>query len=171
MNAGIGIGDEEIKQVVNELKLKSGGSEGCKQVLNYLKYGVPVKFDREKVVKYVKLFDYDNVSNNEFAISRQVVHRSRDNQIINDIILYVNGIPLVDIECKNPARMTETWYDAYKQIKEYEKKVPELFKYVQVGVAAEVISRYFPIASWQEETKTHAWREPGKTKLIPRLKC
>jgi type I restriction enzyme R subunit len=167
LNAKIGVSDEEIKQVLNELKLRTGGSEDSKKILNYFKDGVTVKFEKERVVKYVKLFDYalfenkDNV-NNDFVISRQVIHQTGDKQIRNDIILYVNGIPLVNIECKNPASLTENWYSAYRQIKEYEKTVPEPFKYIQIGVAAEQVARYFPTAPWQEETLTHQWREPSK---------
>ncbi|MGB9694200.1 MAG: type I restriction endonuclease, partial [Fervidobacterium sp.] len=63
LNTNIGIGDEEIKQVLNELKLKTSGAEHAKQILNFLKDGVPIKFEKERVVKYVKLFDYDNIQN------------------------------------------------------------------------------------------------------------
>ena len=59
-------------------------------------------------------------------------------------MLFINGIPLVNIELKNPVGMSETWADAYRQIKDYEKTVPELYKYVQMGVAAEDFARYFP---------------------------
>jgi len=162
LNANIGIGDEEIKQVLNELKLKSSGSEGSKQILNYLKYGIPIKFEKDRVVKYVRLFDYENIQNNDFTISRQVIHQSGDKAIRNDIILYINGIPIANIECKNPASLTENWYTAYKQVKDYEKTVPELYKYVQIGIAAEQTVRYFPTAPWQEDVKIHMWREPNK---------
>ena len=165
LNADLAIGDEEIKQALNQLKLKISGVEGAKQILNYFKQGIPVKFEKERVVHYVRLFDYDEdkVLNNEFIISRQVIHQTGKNQIRNDIILYVNGIPLVNIECKNPASLTETWYNAYLQIRDYANTTPELYKYVQIGVAAEQTARYFAIAPWQqEETKTHQWREPNK---------
>ncbi|MEM3586911.1 MAG: type I restriction endonuclease, partial [Candidatus Jordarchaeaceae archaeon] len=167
LNTEIGIGDEEIKQVVNELKLKSSGIEGAKQILNFLKFGVPVKFEKERVVKYVKVFDYEHIEKNEFIVSRQVIHRSGDKEIRNDLILYINGIPLVNIECKNPASFSENWYDAYKQIKDYERTIPELYKYVQIGVAAEQIAKYFPIVPWQqeEEIKIHEWREPLKDSI------
>ncbi len=162
LNEDISIGDEEIKQALNELKLKPSGSEGSKQILNYLKYGIPIKFEKERIVKRVKLFDYANPKNNLFTISRQVIHQTADKQIRNDIILYINGIPLVNIECKNPTSLTENWYNAYTQIKEYEQTVPELYKYVQVGVAAEQTARYFPTAPWQQEDiKIHTWREQG----------
>jgi len=164
LNANIGIGDEEIKQVLNELKLKTSGAEHCKQILNYLKYGIPIKFEKERVVKYVKLFDYDNTANNDFTVSRQVIHQSGDKQIRNDIILYINGIPVVNIECKNPTSLTENWYTAYKQIIDYWKTVPEPYKYIQIGIAAEQTARYFPTAPWQQEdVKIHQWRTQDKT--------
>jgi len=165
LNANIGISDEEIKQVLNELKLRTSGSEDSKKILNYFKDGIPIKFERERIVKYVKLFDYENATANDFVVSSQVVHQAGDKQIRNDIILYVNGIPLVNIECKNPASLTENWYSAYRQIKEYEKTVPEPYKYIQIGVVAEQTAHYFPTAPWQDDTLIHQWREPNKDSL------
>jgi type I restriction enzyme R subunit len=161
LNAKIGIGDEEIKQVLNELKLRTSGSEDSKKILNYFKDGIPIKFEKERIVKYIKLFDYDNIQNNEFIVSRQVVHQSGEKQIRNDIILYVNGIPLVNIECKNPTSLTENWFSAYKQIIEYWQTVPEPYKYIQIGIASAETTRYFPTAPWQQETLTHQWRTPN----------
>ena len=141
-------GNEEINKVINELKLTGAGVEGAKKILNFYKFGVPVKFEKEKVVKYVQLFDFVGIENNEFIITKQVYYQGKD-RIRTDIILYVNGIPLVDIECKNPTNISESWFNAYKQIKDYEKIVPELYKYIQIGVAAESQARYFPIVPWQ----------------------
>src|SRR4030067_2959828 len=73
LNANIGIGDGETKQVLNELKLRTSGSEDSKKILNYFKDGIPIKFEKERVVKYVKLFDYENNSHNDSVISSQVV--------------------------------------------------------------------------------------------------
>jgi len=163
LNAGIGVGDEEIKQVLNELKLRTSGSEDAKKILNYLKDGIPIKFEKERVVKYIRLFDYDNIQNNDFTISRQVIHQSGDKQIRNDIILYINGIPVINIECKNPTSLTENWYTAYIQIKDYALTIRELYKYVQIGIAAAETTRYFTTVTWpQEETKIHEWRESNK---------
>jgi type I restriction enzyme R subunit len=158
--------DSEISQVLNGLRFKTSGAEGAKQVLNYLRDGVPVKLEKERVVQYLRLFDCDNIENNEFIVSRQVIHQAANNQIRNDILLYVNGIPLVNIECKNPANPTESWYNAYLQIKSYANMIPELYKYVQIGVAAEQTARYFAITPWpQEEIKLHEWREPSKDSI------
>ena len=64
INKDIGIGEEEIRLVLNELKLKGSGQDGCRHILDYLKFGVPVKFEKERVVNYVQLFDYKNAQNN-----------------------------------------------------------------------------------------------------------
>ncbi|MDH5690938.1 MAG: HsdR family type I site-specific deoxyribonuclease, partial [Candidatus Bathyarchaeota archaeon] len=162
LNANIGVGDEEIKQAVTELKLKPSGSEGSKEILNYLKYGIPIKFEKDRTVKYIRLFDYENIQNNNFTISRQVIHQFGDKEIRNDIILYINGIPIANIECKNPTSLTENWYTAYKQITDYWKTIPEPHKYIQIGIATAETTRYFPTAPWQEETLTHQWRTPNK---------
>jgi len=163
LNTSIGVGDEEIKQVLNDLKLRTSGSEDAKKILNYLKDGIPIKFEKERVVKYIRLFDYENTQNNDFIVSRQVIHQAGDKQIRNDVILYINGIPLVNVECKNPTSLTENWYTAYVQIKDYALTIRELYKYVQIGIAAAETARYFATVTWpQEETKIHEWREPNK---------
>ena len=164
INKESGIGNEEINKVINELKLAGTGIEGAKRILNFYKFGVPVKFEKEKVVKYIQLFDFEDIENNEFIITRQVYYQGKD-RIRTDIVLYVNGIPLVNIECKNPVNISESWFNAFKQIKDYERAVPEFYKYVQIGVAAESQARYFPIVPWQEEVKTNEWREEGKDSI------
>ncbi len=161
VNAGLSIGNEEKKKVLNELSLVPSGIDGAKRILRYFKYGIPIKFEREYVVHYIKLFDFSNPENNEFIVSRQVYYQGKD-KIRVDIVLYVNGIPLVIIECKDPTKPSESWYNAYIQIKDYEKTVPELFKYVQIGVAAESIARYFPVVPWQEDVFTYEWRDKDK---------
>jgi len=164
INKESGIGDEEINKALNELKLTGTGIEGAKRILNFYKFGIPVKFEKEKVVKYIHLFDFQSLENNGFIVSRQVYYYGRET-IRTDIILYVNGIPLVNIECKNPTSLTESWYTAYRQIKDYEGLVPELYKYVQIGVGAESIARYFPTVPWQDEPMTHEWHDEEKDSI------
>ena len=161
-----GIEEEGIRKVINELKLKGAGIEGVKQILYFLKNGINIKIEKERIVKNVKLFDFGDVNKNEFIVSRQVWYKGKEKEPIRvDIVLYVNGIPLVIIECKNPLDISVSWYDAYKQIKNYEKKVPELFKYVQIGIAAEQIAKYFPIVPWLSNVKIYEWKEDGKDSL------
>ncbi len=158
INKNLNIGEEELKKVINELKLLTTGQDGNKRLLDFLKYGVGVKFEKERVVKIINLFDFENIENNEFIVTRQIHFRGKD-IIVPDIILYVNGIPLVDIECKNLLSLKTDWTEGYKQIKNYEKLMPELYKYIQIGVSFTEKVRYFPIVPWQDEVTTYLWKK------------
>jgi type I restriction enzyme R subunit len=142
--------------------MKIPGAETSKKILNYLKEGVPIKLEATNQLKYIRLIDYEKIQNNEFMVSRQVYYKGKET-IRADIILYVNGIPLVVIECKDPTDPSVSWRDAYNQVKQYERLVEELFKYVQFSIAAEENVRYFPNVPWLEEVETDAWKEEGKT--------
>ncbi len=158
INPDLGIGEEELKKVIDELKLLTSGQEGVRKFLRFLKYGIGVKFEKERVVKYVNIFDFDNPQNNEFIFSRQVRFRGKD-LIIPDIMLYINGIPLVEIECKSPVGLRTSWEEGFAQIKDYEKLAPELHKYLQIGIAFAEKVRYFPIVPWQENVPIYFWRK------------
>ncbi|MFN3384934.1 MAG: type I restriction endonuclease subunit R, partial [Archaeoglobaceae archaeon] len=121
------------------------------------KHGVPIKLEKERTVKYIQLIDYKNIEENEFIVSRQVKYVG-NGEIRADIVLYVNGIPLVLIECKTPAKPYSTLEDAYRQVKRYEKVVPDLFKYVQFSISAEWNASYFPNTTDGTETTQEKWR-------------
>ncbi len=75
----------------------------------------------------VNLIDFENYANNTFILSNQVKIRAREVKI-PDIILYVNGIPLVIGEVKTPVRPSISWFDGAHDINEvYENSVPQLF--------------------------------------------
>jgi type I restriction enzyme R subunit len=154
----ISLSDEDIKNVLNQLKLKSSTAEGIKDVLNFLKNGISIKLEKTKELERIKLFDFSNINNNEFIVSRQVWLHGKEKRRL-DIALFVNGIPLVNIECKDPTNPEENWYNAYKQILEYQKVIPEFYKYAQIGVAVCEVAKYFPITPWQEEKKEEEKKE------------
>jgi len=56
------------------------------------------------IKKTVKLFDFENIQNNDFIVTNQFELQGFKNPIFPDIVLFVNGIPLVIIECKSPFR-------------------------------------------------------------------
>ncbi|OGU72111.1 MAG: hypothetical protein A2V93_05990 [Ignavibacteria bacterium RBG_16_34_14] len=151
------ISEDDIQRTLNELKLVVTGVNGSKKILDYYKNGIPIKYEQDKVVKYTALFNYEKPKDNKFIVSSQV-HNKGANSITNDLILYINGIPLINIELKDPTNPAESWENAYNQVKDYERTVPELYKYVQIGVAAEAFARYFPIVPWESDTKTYRWR-------------
>lgn len=147
--------DEEVEDVINYLKTRFFDVEGCKAVLEALKHGVAIKDKETGIVKRIKLIDYENLENNEFIFSRQVYYRGLKANI-PDIVLYINGIPIVLIECK---KMTKSWKEAYSQIKRYEEEIPELFKYVQISIAYADRAVYFPNVRWLKDVPAYEWQE------------
>lgn len=76
----------------------------------------------------IRLIDFDSLKNNRFVVTQQFTFRAGKTEKRADIILLINGMPLVVIEAKTPVRSSESWLDGALQINEdYEKNVPELF--------------------------------------------
>jgi len=164
INENVPLTQVDITRVLEEVMLKIPGAEAFKKVLNYLKEGVPIKLEKTKELRYIKLIDYENIDKNEFIVSRQVYFRGKD-LIRVDIVLFVNGIPLVLIECKDPTNPQISWEDAYNQIKRYEKTVEELFKYVQFSLAVVENVRYFPNVPWVDKVEVGRWKEENKSEM------
>ena len=152
--------EEDLNAVINKLKYAPTNQNGHKEILKYLKYGVPIKTEKERIVKNIQLFDYKNFENNDFVVTNQFKFFGREN-IRLDILLIVNGIPLVNIECKNPYTDKKDYFDAYRQIKRYEKVAPELYKYIQIGIGFAEVVKYFPIVPWLEDVKQEVWKWEG----------
>ena len=99
--------------------------------MEYLQNGINVKYwssNGKEESTYVKLIDYDNLDNNIFTVINQwtVV----DNEIkIPDIVVFVNGFPLVVCELKSPSRENTDTSEAYNQLKKYMQVIPTLFNY------------------------------------------
>lgn len=86
----------------------------------------------------IRLIDFDNLKNNRFVVTQQFTFRAGKSEKRADIVLLVNGMPLVIIEAKTPVRSSESWLDGALQINEdYEKNVPELFVPNVFSVATE----------------------------------
>jgi len=162
VNRGVPLSERDVEGVITSLKSASSGPEGSKRVLSYIKDGISIKPEDMRTLYRVWLIDYDNLGNNKYTVSRQVVFQHGEmKKIRTDVVLFVNGIPLVVIECKDPTSPTTTWMNAYRQIKRYEREVPELFKYVQIGIASGDKTVYFPTVSWAGEVPVTHWRAEG----------
>ena len=87
---------------------------------------MPFGADGEHVT--VRLVDLEDVERNQYVVSTQYTVRSGANERRADLVLLVNGLPLVVIEAKTPVRSSESWFDGAAQIHDdYERSVPELF--------------------------------------------
>jgi type I restriction enzyme R subunit len=77
----------------------------------------------------VWLIDFKNPHNNEFVVANQFTIIENGNNKRPDVILFVNGIPLIVIELKNAADENTTIHSAFKQVETYKAIIPSLFTY------------------------------------------
>ncbi len=106
---------------------------------NYLVNGVEVEYRYNNRIKgdIVQLFDFNNIKNNEFlAINQFTIIQDNKNRR-PDIILFVNGIPLVVIELKNPVDENATIDSAYNQLQTYKDEISNLFIYNEILVISD----------------------------------
>jgi type I restriction enzyme R subunit len=86
----------------------------------------------------IRLIDFDKPSQNQFVVTQQFSVRAGKTEKRADLVLLVNGMPLVVIEAKTPVRSSQSWLDGALQIHDdYEKNVPELFVPNVFSVATE----------------------------------
>lgn len=90
---------------------------------------VQVKEKGRQTGKKLWLFDFENPENNEFAAINQFTIIEQNNNRRPDIIVFVNGLPLVVIELKNIADEKADIWSAYNQIQTYKAQIPSLFHY------------------------------------------
>ena len=97
---------------------------------------LPFGADGEHVT--VRLVDFDDVERNQYVVTTQYTVRSGANERRADLVLLVNGLPLVVIEAKTPVRSSQSWFDGATQIHDdYERHAPELFVPNLCSVATE----------------------------------
>jgi len=93
--------------------------------------GLKIEIQKDGVSRgeIVRLIDYERVSNNDFVVSNQFSITQNGTTKRPDIILFVNGLPLVVIELKNPTSVNATIQSAYNQIQTYKSTISNLFSY------------------------------------------
>ena len=98
--------------------------------MDCLQNGISVNYwkDGEELSTLVKLVDFENLENNLFTVINQwtIVEKEEKRP---DIVVFVNGLPLVVIELKSPSREDVDTSIAYRQLKKYMKLIPSLFVY------------------------------------------
>jgi len=93
--------------------------------------GIPVskRVDGDERGDRVWLIDFNNPQHNDFVVANQFTIVENGNNKRPDVLLFVNGIPLVLIELKNSAHENTTVHSAFKQVETYKAIIPSLFTY------------------------------------------
>lgn len=126
--------------------------------MEYLQNGIEVKYFEggEEHSNIVYLVDYDNAENNSFVAANQwtFVEKSEKRP---DIILFLNGLPIVLIELKSPTRENTDASEAYLQIRNYMQEIPSMFIYNAICVMSDLaISKAGTITSGED--RFMAWK-------------
>lgn len=147
--------------------------------------GIPLEIhkDGNSQGEQVWLIDWNEPSNNEFLVINQltITHDSPKGKYKRrpDLILYINGIPLVVIELKNATDANATIQGAYNQIQTYQDQIPQLFTYnafcvvsdgleAKAGTLSADFSRYMTWKTKTGDTEAHR-HEPQLNVLIQGL--
>ena len=120
--------------------------------MNYLQNGIEVSYHDKGEIKsdIVYIVDYDNVDNNSFLVVNQWTFIENSNKR-PDILLFLNGMPVVLLELKSPSREETDASEAYLQIRNYMQEIPSMFSYNAICVMSDMsISKAGTITSGED---------------------
>lgn len=125
---------------------------------DYLQNGISARYTEkgEERSTLIYLVDWENIDNNSFICANQWTFVENSNRR-PDILLFINGLPLVLIELKSPSREDTDASEGYTQIRNYMKEIPSMFYYNQICVISDQLtSKAGTITS--DETRFMEWK-------------
>ncbi len=122
--------------------------------------GVDVEYKRKDGTiagDKVHLIDFNDAMNNEFMVVNQYTVHENDKNRRPDVVIFINGLPVVVIELKNPADEKATIWGAFNQLQTYKKEIPSLFHFNELLIISDGLeARYGTISSDRE--RFMSWR-------------
>lgn len=138
-----GLPDDAIQDALFKLKNFENGELVQKNAvfMNYLQNGIPVRYfvDGEERSSIVYLVDYKNPENNSFIVANQWTFIENSNKR-PDVILFLNGLPVVLVELKSPSREETDASEAYRQLRNYMIEIPSMFIYNAICVMSDQLT-------------------------------
>ena len=149
-----GATNDAIQDALFKLKNFENGELVQKNAIfmDYLQNGIPVRYfvDGEERSSIVYLVDYKNPENNSFVVANQWTFIEHSNKR-PDLILFLNGLPVVLMELKSPSREETDASEAYRQLRNYMQEIPSMFIYNAVCVMSDqLISKAGTITSGED---------------------
>src|SRR5690606_27174297 len=96
--------------------------------LNTYRNGVNLRDPGTGQFRDYKVVDFDNIANNQFVVTNQLYFEGNSENIRTDVMVFLNGIPIVDIEAKSPTAATNVNFtNAIGQLKRYERNAFKLY--------------------------------------------
>ncbi|PNH22115.1 deoxyribonuclease HsdR [Megasphaera hutchinsoni] len=138
-----GVPDDAIQEALYKLKNFENGDLVQKNAIfmDYMQSGIPVRYfvDGEEHSSIVYLVDYKNPDNNSFIVANQWTFIENCNKR-PDIILFLNGLPVVLVELKSPSREETDASEAYRQLRNYMQEIPSMFIYNAICVMSDQLT-------------------------------
>lgn len=135
--------DDAIQDALFKLKNFENGELVQKNAvfMDYLQNGIPVRYfvDGEERSSIVYLVDYKNPDKNSFIVANQWTFIENSNKR-PDIILFLNGLPVVLVELKSPSREETDASEAYRQLRNYMQEIPSIFIYNAICVMSDQLT-------------------------------
>ncbi len=135
------ISNDALQQAIKEIEriASPGLIVNNEQFYRLLCDGIPVQYHQDGVEKndYVWMIDFKNPANNDYLAVNQFTVIENNINKRSDIVLFVNGLPLVVIELKNAGDENATIRNAFDQIKTYQATIPSLFTFNAFNVVSD----------------------------------
>ena len=165
------------KEAIEEAIKKVIRTDSQNQIVNNQQFhkmavnGVDVEYKRKNgEIKHdtVWLFDFNNIKNNEFlAVNQFTIIEERNNRR-PDIILFINGIPVVLIELKNPADENATIWTAFSQFETYKNQIPSIFRFNEILVLSDGLDARAGTLTSNKERFT-PWKTIDEKRTAPEM--
>ncbi len=134
--------EEAIKEALFKLRNFDNADLVQKNAIfmDYLQNGITVHYteNNEPRDTIVYLIDYENPQKNSFIVANQWTFIENSNKR-PDILLFINGLPLVLMELKSPSREETDVSEAYRQIQNYKHEIPSMFIYNAICVMSDLL--------------------------------
>lgn len=157
LNPGLTPKEVETATVAVSTYASQSVVDGNKEVYDWLRNGVPVdrvEADGRRTVVRARVIDFEG-GNDLLAVQQFTVHGQKIRR--PDVVLFINGLPLVVIELKNPADINADIEAAYNQIQTYKVDIPQLFFFNLLNVISDgTVARYGSVTA--DLSRHSRWR-------------
>lgn len=135
--------DEVLDSAFKKLKYFDNGALVQKNELfmDYLQNGMEIPYSEngEQKTEMVYLVDYEHPENNSFIVANQWTY-IENSEKRPDIVIFLNGLPIVVVELKSPSREETEVSEAYRQLRNYMQEIPSMFIYNAICVMSDQLT-------------------------------
>lgn len=158
------LSEEEAKEVLKQLERTRPNIEGNFTIWQFLKGLQSLYISSENRYKNIRLIDIVNIDNNDFHVTKEFQFTNGIKTIKQDIVFFINGIPVIFIETKAP-HVLQGINIAFNQVLRYHDDCPELLAVEQIFVLTNFV-KFLYGATWNRSPKNlYDWKEEVEGKF------